>query len=173
MQFSGKLNEVEVKEATRFIRPTGYSLRMSLSYLRLVIYAAIVIWILYATFVRHAHIPPQLIISRVVILVIIGAYSLFRYRKGSRDAVAALDASLPDALTLSAEGVRLQGPNGAEGFQPWISYIGFREGDHVVLLQRKEKGLYNVLPVSGLEPAARGALLGLLSGHLPILTKAQ
>ncbi len=166
MQFQGKLNEVEVKEATRFIRPKGYGARMALSYTRLIIYAVIVVAILFASFVRHAHIPPQVLAIRVGLLLLIGGASYYRYRKGSREAVANLDASLPDSLTLSAEGVRLDGPNGAQGFQPWASYSGFREGVHVVLLQRKEKGLYNVLPISGLGSGERGALRGMLGNYL-------
>ncbi len=94
-----------------------------------------------------------------------------RYRKGTREAVAALDASLPDSLVVSAEGVRLEGPNGAQGFQPWASYSGFREGEHVVLLQRKEKGLYNVLPISAMGTSEREALRGMLGGYLPALGK--
>ncbi len=168
MQFPGKLNEAEVKEATRYVRPKGYGVRMALSYLRLIVYAIIVIAILFETFVRHAHIAPQLLISRILILVLIGGVSFYRYRKGTRDAVATLDASLPDQLTLSSEGVRLEGPNGAQGFQPWGSYRAFREGDHVVLLHRKEKGLYNVIPVSSLDTGARAGLRGLLTGYLPV-----
>ena len=166
MQFQGKLNEVEVKEATRFIRPKGYGARMALSYTRLIIYAVIVVAILFSSFVRHAHIPPQVLAIRVGLLLLIGGASYYRYRKGSREAVANLDASLPDSLTLSAEGVRLDGPNGAQGFQPWASYAGFREGEHVVLLQRREKGLYNVLPISGLGTGERGTLRGMLGNYL-------
>ena len=113
----------------------------------------------------------QLIAIRVAVLLIIGGFSYFRYRKGTREAVEALDASLPDALFLSAEGVRMDGPNGARGFQPWVNYTGWREGEHVVLLQRKEKGLYNVLPVSALGAAEREGLRGLLTGYLPKLAK--
>lgn len=171
MQFNGKLNEVEVKEATRFVRPKGYKARMLLSYFRLIVYAVIVIAILYASFVQHAKIPPQVIGIRLAFLVALGIFSYVRYRKGTREAVAALDASLPDSLVVSAEGVRLEGPNGAQGFQPWASYSGFREGEHVVLLQRKEKGLYNVLPISAMGTSEREALRGMLGGYLPALGK--
>ncbi len=167
MQFSGKLNEAEVKEATRFVRPKGYGARMFLSYLRLIIYAVIVIGILFASFVRHVQIPPQLLAVRVAVLVVIGGLSFYRYRKGSREAVAKLDASLPDLLTLSSDGVRLEGPDGAQGFQPWASYTGYRQGAHVVVLERKEKGLYNVLPISALPEPEREALRGLLMNSLP------
>jgi hypothetical protein len=167
MQFAGKLNEVEVKEATRFVRPKGYTTRMALSYLRLIVYAVIVIGILFLTFVRHAHIPPAVLLTRVFILVLIGGVSFYRYRKGTRDAVATLDASLPDQLTITAEGVRLEGPNGAQGFQPWGSYRGFREGVHVILLHRREQGLYNVIPISALDTITRASLRGMLTGYLP------
>ena len=167
MHFHGRLNETEVKEATRLIRPKGYRARMALSYIRLILYAVIVLGILYASFVRHANIPPQVIAVRILLLIVIGGVSFFRYRKGTREAVANLDASLPDALTIAAEGVRLDGPNGAQGFQPWISYAGYREGEHVVVLRRKEKGLYNVLPVSGLGQSEREALRGMLTSYLP------
>ena len=171
MQFLGKLNEIEVKEAARFVRPKGYSSRMAISYIRLVVYAAIVIGILYASLVQHAHIPPVVIASRIGILLLLGGFSFYRYRKGSRDAVASLDASLPDTLELSAEGVKLEGPNGSQGFQPWGSYSGFREGEHVLLLQRKEKGLYNVVPTSALGAAGREVLRGMVSSYLPEVKK--
>ncbi len=167
MQFRGKLNEVEVKEATRFIRPKGYGARMALSYLRLIVYAGIVVAILFLSLVRHANIPPQVLYTRIGILVLLGGLSFYRYRRGSREAVAKLDASLPNSLTLAAEGVSLDGPNGAQGFQPWISYNGYQEGEHVVVLERKEKGLYNVLPVSSLGTNEREALRGMLASYLP------
>ncbi len=167
MRFHGKLNEAEIKEATRFVRPKGYARRMAFSYVRLIVYAVIVLAIVYASVVQHARIPPQFIAIRVAILLVIGGFSYVRYRKGTREAVENLDASLPDALLLSAEGVRMDGPNGAQGFQPWANYTGWREGEHVVLLQRKEKGLYNVLPVSGLGAAEREGLRGMLAGYLP------
>lgn len=171
MQFSGKLNEVEVKEATRFVRPKGYKARMLVTYFRLIVYAIIVIAVLYASFVRHAHIPPEVIAIRLVFLVVIAGFAYVRYRKGSREAVAKLDATLPDTLQLDATGVQLDGPNGAKGFQPWGSYTGFREGQHVMLLQRKEAGMYNVLPISAMGEGERGALRGLLTSYLPALGK--
>ncbi len=171
MQFLGKLNEIEVKEAARFVRPKGYGARMALSYIRLIIYAAIVVYILYASVVQHARIPPALIAVRVGILLLLGGFSFYRYRKGSREAVANLDASLPDTLELSAEGVKLEGPNGAQGFQPWGSYSGFRQGEHVMLLQRKEKGLYSVVPTSALGTAGREVLRGMVSTYLPEVKK--
>jgi hypothetical protein len=171
MDFSGKLNEVEVKEATRFIRPKGYSARMAISYLRIVIYAAVVVFILYQSFGRHQHVPMGILVSRLVILVVLLVFVYVRYRRGSRQAVANLDASLPDTISLSAEGVRLNGPNGAQGFQPWVSYRGYREGQHVVVLDRKEKGLFNVLPISGLPEGDRHQLRGLLQNYLPVDTR--
>ena len=171
MQFLGKLNEIEVKEAARFVRPKGYSARMAVSYIRLVVYAVIVLGILYASLVQHAHIPPAVVAARVGILLLLGGFSFYRYRKGSKEAVANLDASLPDTLELSAEGVKLEGPNGAQGFQPWGSYAGFREGEHVLLLQRKEKGLYNVVPTSALGTAGREVLRGMVSNYLPEVKK--
>lgn len=170
MDFRGKLNEAEIKEAAKLVRPRGYNARMGFSAVRLVIYAGIVLFILYASVVQHRHIPPAVIITRVFILLLILGLFYFRYQRGTRQAIAQLDAGLPDTLTLEAEGVRLHGPNGAEGYQPWTSYQGFRAGQHVVLLDRREKGLYNVLAVSNLGPAERQQLLGLLGSHLPAET---
>ena len=171
MRFHGKLNEAEVKEATRLIRPKGYTWRVALTYIRLIVYAAIVIAIVWASIVQHARIPPAVIAIRVALLVVIGGFSIYRFRKSSREAVLALDASLPDTLELSPAGVRHHGPNGAEGFQPWTSYTGFREGQHVVLLRRKEKNLFSVLPVSGLSDGERSNLRGLLQQSLTLLEK--
>lgn len=167
MEFPGKLNAVEIKEATRFVRPKGYNARMAFSYVRMIVYAAIVVFVLFESFYRHAHIPRSVIVTRIVILLIIIGVFYYRYRRGTRQAVANLDATLPDTLSLSTEGVRLNGPNGAQGFQPWASYTGFREGQHVVLLDRKEKGLYNVIAISALDPGQRQQLVGLLQSHLP------
>ncbi len=167
MDFSGKLNEVEVKEATRFIRPKGYQTRLILTYARLVVYAGVVFYVLFESFARHQRVPESVIVTRILLLVVLLGFFYFRYRKGSRQAVANLDASLPDTLSLSAEGVRLNGPNGAQGFQPWMSYKGYREGKHVVILDRKEQGLYNVLPISGLQEGDRHSLRGLLQNYLP------
>ena len=74
---------------------------------------------------------------------------------------------MPDSLTLSGEGVRSRGPNGAEGFQPWTSYTEFREGEHVMVLRRKEKTLFSVLPITQMSEGERSALRGLLGNALP------
>jgi hypothetical protein len=171
MQFQGKLNEVEVKEASKFIRPKGYKARMTVTYLRLAVYAGIVLFIVFESFFRHMHIPPVVIAVRVALLAFIVWLAWSRYQKGARETVARLDAGLPDTLELTADGVQLKGPNGAQGFQPWVSYSGFREGQHVVLLQRTEKDFYNVVPIAALGEAERSALRGLLTSHLPVLTK--
>ncbi|RRA48308.1 hypothetical protein [Acidipila sp. EB88] len=173
MQFQGKLNEAEVREATRFIRPRGYGARMALSYTRLVVYALIVVFILYQSFVRHQHIPPVVLGVRLVILVVIGGAAYVRYRKGSREAVASLDASLPDTLRLSPEGIHLDGPNGAHSFQPWLAYKSFREGEHVVVLARVEKGMFNVLPLTSLGTPERETLRGMLQNWLPAPPKTK
>ncbi len=172
MHFQGKLNEAEVKEALRLTRPKGYRWRAVLNNVRLVIYAAIAVAVLWASLVQHARIPPQVLWTRVAILLLLGGFSFYRARKGSRDAVAALDMSLPDTLTLSSEGVRHQGPNGAEGFQPWSAYVDFREGGSVMLLRRREKGLFSVLPISALSSPEREALRSLLRSSLPLTEAA-
>ncbi len=171
MQFHGKLNEAEVREATRLIRPKGYAWHLALTNIRLVIYAVIVVAILWASITNHTKIPPAVLAIRVALLVVIGGFSVVRFRKNNREAVTALDASLPDRLDLSPEGVRHHGPNGAEGFQPWTSYTGFREGQHVVVLRRREKNLFSVLPISGLSEGERGNLRGLLQQSLPAIGK--
>ena len=167
MQFDGKLNEAELREATRFVRPKSYSRRMAGMYVRIAVYALIVAWVLFQTFVRHAHIPTSIVVSRILILVLIIGFFFFRYRKNTRESVVRLDSSLPDTLALSAEGVRVEGPNGAQSFQPWASYTGFREGQHIVLLRRRESDLYNVLAISSRGDAEREMLRGLLRAHLP------
>ena len=43
----------------------------------------------------------------------------------------------------------------------------YREGQHVVILDRKEQGLYNVLPISDLQESDRQHLRGLLQNYLP------
>lgn len=167
MQFAGKLNETELREATRMIRPKGHGRRMALSYARLVIYVGIVVALLVASFVQHRHIPPQLIAVRVAVLALVAVVVVLRVRRSSRDALRRIDASLPDTVQLGPEGVRLDGPMGAHSFQPWSSYTGFREGQHIVVLQRTEQDLFTVLPVSALSPAERTSLRGLLQGSLP------
>lgn len=171
MQFAGKLNEAEVREATRIIRPKGHGARMALSYGRLLLYALIVVFLLVASFLHHAKIPPAVIAIRIVILLLVGGLVYYRIRKASTDTVAKLDASLPDSINLEAGGVRLDGPYGAQSFQPWTAYSGFREGSHIVVLHRNEKGLYNVLPISSMSPPERESLRGLLQNYLPVKTR--
>ncbi len=171
MQFQGRLNEAEVREATRFVRPKGYETRMMWTYTRLALYALVVLWILFASVIKHQHIPRAVLYTRIAILLIIGGLAYYRYNRGTREAVATLDASLPDLLLLESAGVRMRGPGTAEGFQPWSSYTGFRQGEHVILLQRQEAGLYQVLPISSMSPDERAKLRGMLEGYIPALSR--
>lgn len=167
MQFQGKLNEAEVKEAARFIRPKGYGARMAFSNVRVIIYAIIAIYIVVSSVHQHHRVPVQQVAIRLAILAAIIGLALYRYRRGSRTAVAQLDASLPDLLTLTSDGVRLEGPGGAQGFQPWANYRGFREGTHTAVLFRQEQGMYNVVPISALSAPEKEQLRGLLASYLP------
>lgn len=78
-----------------------------------------------------------------------------------------LNATLPDYLNLTADGVKIDGPNGASAFLPWRTFKGWREGRTVVLIDLSQGKNVVILPVAQLSESERLSIRQLLESHIP------
>jgi hypothetical protein len=79
-----------------------------------------------------------------------------------------LNATLPDHLNLTTDGVKIDGPNGASAFLPWRTFKGWREGRRVVLIDLSQGNSVVILPVAQLSEIERLSIRQYLQSHIPV-----
>jgi hypothetical protein len=77
-----------------------------------------------------------------------------------------LNAALPEWITLARDGLRFEGPNGANGFQPWSNFKKWREGECALLLEQSQGG-FVILPISDLSDVERQGICNVLRSYIP------
>jgi hypothetical protein len=80
-----------------------------------------------------------------------------------------LNATLPDHLNLTTDGVKIDGPNGASAFLPWRTFKGWREGRRVVLIDQSQGNSVVILPVAQLSEIERLSIRQYLQSHIPVM----
>jgi hypothetical protein len=80
-----------------------------------------------------------------------------------------LNATLPDHLNLTTDGVKIDGPNGASAFLPWRTFKGWREGRRVVLIDQSQGNSVVILPVAQLSEIERLSIRQYLQSHIPTI----
>jgi|SRR5256885_2237424 hypothetical protein len=100
------------------------------------------------------------------VVVAIFGWALYSTKRERAKGFAALDTSLPDWIAVANDGIHLEGPGGATGFQPWNNYTAWREGKQVALLYTVRKGEITALPLTDVSPPERQVIRGMLESHL-------
>lgn len=84
------------------------------------------------------------------VIAAITGWTVYRTKRARARELTQLNASLPDHITLTIEGVEWDGPNGATGFLPWRNFKGWREGKRVILVDQSAGNRFVMLPVAQL-----------------------
>lgn len=167
MQFNGKLDYADLKDVQK-------SKRTKMDWVKLFVKnwypLALVIGILYATIAGalgylHPNWPAIGIIW--VVIAAATAWSFYSVKRNTAKRLAQLNAGLPDRITLAKDGLKFDGPNGANAFFPWQSFKGWREGRRVVLVDQLEGNRSVFLPISQMAEPERMSLRQLLQSHIP------
>lgn len=168
MEFAAKLDEADLNDVRRLARPKNYWLKFVLANW----YAtALVLLVAYATIVAIiGQTRPNWNALGLVWLVLGGLiwWSSLRVKRKRTRHLKQLNASLPDQISLTKDGVNLSGPNGATGFFPWSNFKGWREGQRVILLDHAQGSQAVILPVAGMSENERQSVRDLMRSHVPV-----
>lgn len=164
-RFNGKLTELELKDVQRILRTKTYWPKMLLrNWYGLLLFCAVVSATI-AGMIGTTR--PNWTAVGVIWLVIIGilAWSAYRSRKSFAAQSARLNSTLPTTLEFESRGVHLELPEGATAFHPWQSFSGWREGERVILLDKRDK-TFLMVSITELPEIERDSLRRLLRSSI-------
>jgi hypothetical protein len=81
--------------------------------------------------------------------------------------LAKLNATLPDQINFTNDGVKLNGHDGASAFLPWRHFKGWREGKRVILVEAVEGTGVVILPVAQYSEIERQPIRQFLQSSIP------
>ena len=167
MQFPGKLTEQDLKDVQRIVRSKSYWAKLALRNWYGIGLLVAVTWATIAGLLGQTK-PnwPALGIVWTVIAAIFG-WSFYQARHGQTRALEKFNAASADHISLANDGIKMDGPNGATRFLPWINFQGWREGSRTVLLDQIQENHFVILPIGQLSEIERQQLRGLLRSQVP------
>lgn len=160
VQFTNKLNKADLDEVRKLTHPDKY--------LTFCLQIGIVLPLLWRAISRYLHGTSSKweSISIVCAFAVISLLVRYGLRRARALELAQLNATRPDQISLSHEGVKYDGPNGVTLFLPWKRFKGWSEGRRVVLVERSEGNWYVVLPVAQLAENERIPIRQLLQENI-------
>ena len=166
LKLSGKLTAEDIDEIGRLARSKWYWPHLLFANLYSIFILGGLLWITVAGLVNGEKLNWRGIGAVWAIFVLLFAFLYFRTKQARRKEISAMAAALPDWITVAASGLHFDGPNGANSFQPWVSYKRWREGKRTVVVEYAAHTGFAMLPTSGLSESERQVLRGLLDSHL-------
>jgi hypothetical protein len=171
LRLTGKLTAEDVAEIGRLVRPRWFWARILFRNLYSILILGGLLWVTVAGLVNGEKLNWGGIGAVWAIFAVLFAFLYFRALLARGKETSTIAAALPNWITIDATGLHFDGPNGANSFQPWVSYKGWREGKRTVVLEYAAHRGFAVLPTSGLSEPQRQILLGLLDSHLGVASK--
>ncbi|HXP81774.1 MAG TPA: YcxB family protein [Verrucomicrobiae bacterium] len=166
MEFTGKLNETDMSEVRKMTRSKTYWLNLLLYGAGLIV-LALRAWRLSLGFLART--PPDWQAVAMIWAVAAGIilWTVYMVRRGRTRQLTQLNATRPDLMSLTNDGMKFDGPNGATALVPWRNFKGWREGRRIVLVERSEGNRFVMLPVSKLSEIERLPIRQFLQSHIP------
>ena len=167
MQLGGKLTEADLTDVGDMTRSKMYWVKLLFGNLRGFLLLAILVWAAISGLLGRT--KPDWRAVGVIWLVIasIVLFAIYRTKRDRQQELTQLNATLPDQLELTSDGIRWNGPNGSTGFLPWTAFKGWREGRRVVLVDQTQGNRFLMLPVGQLSEIQREPIRQFLRSHIP------
>ena len=167
MQFIGKLTEADLSDVRSLTRSKMFWLKLLLMNWYGTALTLIVVWATISGLLGYTtpNWPAVALLWAAIAGIVF--WVVYRTKRAQARELTQLNATLPDQVILTNEGVKFDGPNGATSFQPWRNFKGWREGRRVVLVDQCEGNVSVVLPVAQLSEIERLPIQQFLQSHIP------
>ena|ERR1700689_4449935 len=165
MQFTEKLTEADLSDVRKITRSGTYWLNFSL-WLAAMVYATVRGWT--ATTAYLARRPSDWHLVALIWGAMAGVilYALYNQKQTRTRQLSQLNATRPDQMTFTNDGMKFDGPNGATALVPWRNFKGWREGQRVVLVEQSDGNRFVMLPVAKLSDIERLPIRQFLRSHI-------
>jgi hypothetical protein len=167
MQFRGKITEAEFFAVQKTLRPKMYWPKLFLANWYGVGIICAMLWATISGFLGYT--KPNWRAAGLIWLVVasIAGWAVYRAKSAKDLELRQLNASLPDWVTLSDQGVKFDGPNGATAIQPWRNFKGWREAQRVILLEQSDGNQFVILPTGELLEIECQTIQRFVQSHIP------
>lgn len=171
VQFNGKLDHADLNDVYKITRTKMDWVKWFVRNLYALVIVIVLLWVTIAGALGDMH--PNWSVVGIIWAALAASYACFFYitnyiaKRNTTKRLAELNATLPDRITLANDGVKLDGPNGANSFFPWPSFKGWRTGQRVILVDQAEGNSAVFLPIAGLSENERVSVQQLLQSQIP------
>jgi hypothetical protein len=167
MRLTGKLSQEDLNDVRRIVRSKWYWPRLIMANWYGAGIVCILLWVTVDGLIHGTKVNWKGIGIVWAILAAIVGWAYYTTRRSTATEFNALSTSLPDWITPANDGLRFDGPNGANAFQPWSGYTRWREGKRVIVLYRTQGNGFTMLPIADLSDADLHGLRTMLQTSLP------
>jgi hypothetical protein len=167
MQFSSKLAEADLNEVGKMTRSKMYWVKLVVANWYGAALLLIAVWATISGLLGQTKPNWQAVAVIWVVAAGLVLWSVYWARRGRARQLVRLNATLPDQVDFTNEGVKWNGPDGATGFLPWRNFKGWREGRRVVLVDQREGSRAVILPVAQMSDMEREPIRQFLQSHIP------
>jgi hypothetical protein len=169
MQFQGKITEADLKDAQKMSVSKMYWPKLLLVNWYGIALVLALIWATFSGLLGRTNPNWRIIAIMWAVAVGITLWVLYSTKRNIAKEFTQLNATLPDYMSLTNEGLKIDGPNGASAFLPWRTFKGWREGGRVVLIHQSQGNSVVILPVAQLSETERLSLRQYLQSHIPAI----
>lgn len=166
MQFTRKLTEADMRDVRKMTRAKTYWLTMSL-WGAAMVYMTVRGWTVTANILARAPSEWQMATAVWGGTAAVILYALYNQSRTRSRQLVQMNATRPDEMELTNEGLKCDGPNGATAMVPWRNFKGWKEGRQVMLVERTEGNRFFILPVAQLSEMERMTIRQFLQSHIP------
>lgn len=171
MQFQGKITEVDLNDVRKMTASKMYWPKLLLANWYGLALILALIWATIPGHIGGTNPNWRFVGISWAVLGGIALWAVYSAKRTTVRELAQLNATLPDHLNLTTDGVKMDGPDGASAFLPWRTFKGWREGSRVVLIDLSQGNNVVILPVAQLSEIERLSIRQYLQSHLPTSSK--
>ena len=166
MQFGGKINEVDLNDIEKMSRSRTYWLKVVLANWYATALLIIVLWGTISGLIGQTKPNWQGLAIVWAILIALFLWAFYRAKRRRTQQLTQLNATLPDEVNLTSDGIKWSGPNGATGSMPWSNFKAWREGRRVMLIDQTQGNRVVILPIATLSDIDRIPIRQFLQSHI-------
>jgi hypothetical protein len=166
-QFTGKLSQADLNDVGKMTRSKMYWVKLVVANWYGAALLLIVVWATISGLLGQT--KPNWRAVAVIWAVVAGLilWTVYRTKRVRAKQLTQMNSTLPDQISFTNDGVKLDGPDGATGFLPWRNFKGWREGRRVVLVDQREGNRAVLILVAQLSEMERLPIRQFLQSHIP------